>query len=128
MGTKPAIQAKEDKIETRRRSKPVRGKIIYLIVIVAIIGVGSYFSLSQIAPSYVSQATILIEPGEAEISENAGGSQPAAALVDQEALASQVQLLRSRGLAGTVIHQRCDIKSSRFTSAYQRAHLCELGK
>jgi len=103
MGTKPAIQAKEDKIETRRRSKPVRGKIIYLIVIVAIIGVGSYFSLSQIAPSYVSQATILIEPGEAEISENAGGSQPAAALVDQEALASQVQLLRSRGLAGTVI-------------------------
>ena len=105
MGNKPTIHAKDIKIDARNRSKPVRRKIIYLIVIVASIASISYFGLGHVAPSYISRATILIEAGSSEIAETASALQPTAALIGQETLASQVQLLRSRGLASTVIHK-----------------------
>jgi succinoglycan biosynthesis transport protein ExoP len=62
-----------------------------------------YIGLNFVAPRYQAETKILIENGESEITrggESAGGVR---ALVDAEAVASQVQLITSRDLATKVV-------------------------
>ncbi|MCR4281980.1 MAG: Wzz/FepE/Etk N-terminal domain-containing protein [Bauldia sp.] len=81
-------------------------RLPYLIVFIGIVAVGTYFVLAQIAPVYRSGATVIIETGESGLTrttQTAPGE--TATVLDREAIASQVQLIRSRDLAKTVAQQ-----------------------
>ena len=53
-------------------------------------------------PLYKSEATVLIETGELDLTRPSAGGSDAGTILDQEAIASQVQLIRSRDLAAAV--------------------------
>ena len=82
-------------------------KLPYLIVFLGIVAVGTYVGLGQIAPVYKSEATLLIETGESDLTRtsDSGGSQASNVPLDEQAIASQVQLIKSRDLAETVAKQ-----------------------
>lgn len=63
-----------------------------------------YVGLNFVTPRYQAETKILIENGESEITRAGVSSQEARALLDSEAIASQVQLISSRDLATTVIN------------------------
>ena len=75
-------------------------KLPYLVVFMAIVAVGSFVLLGRVEPVYKSGATILIETGESDLTRTLGDQ--GVADLDPEAIASQVQLVRSRDLAETV--------------------------
>ncbi len=81
-------------------------KLPYLIVFLGLVAVGTFVLLGRIAPVYKSEATVLIETGESDLTRtsDSGGAQAGPSLDDQ-AIASQVQLIRSRDLAETVAKQ-----------------------
>src|SRR5665213_1107162 len=72
-----------------------------LIVFVLIVAVATYVALGRIAPQYQSEATILIAAGESDLTRTAQSATDATAL-DEQAITSQVQLIRSRDLAQAV--------------------------
>jgi succinoglycan biosynthesis transport protein ExoP len=79
-------------------------KLPYLIVFLGIVAVGTYVGLGQIPPVYKSEATVLIETGESDLTRtpDSGAGQAGNLPLDEQAIASQVQLIRSRDLAETV--------------------------
>jgi len=72
-----------------------------LIVFVLIVAVATFVALSRIAPQYQSEATILIAAGESDLTRTGQSANDATAL-DEQAITSQVQLIRSRDLAQAV--------------------------
>jgi succinoglycan biosynthesis transport protein ExoP len=64
-----------------------------------------YIGLNFVTPRYQAETKILIESGESDITRADGSSQEVRALLDSEGIASQVQLISSRDLATTVIHE-----------------------
>ena len=78
-------------------------KLPYLIIFIGVFSSGTYVLLGWIAPVYKSEATILIETGESDLTRTtqSGGGQTDT-ILDQQAITSQVQLIRSRDLAQTV--------------------------
>lgn len=72
-----------------------------LIVFLLIVAAASYVGLGTIAPEYKSEATILIAPGESDLTRTAQ-SPTDSTVLDEQAVTSQVQLIRSRDLAQAV--------------------------
>ena len=72
-----------------------------LIVFVLIVAAATYVALGRIAPQYQSEATILIAAGESDLTRTGQSATDATAL-DEQAITSQVQLIRSRDLAEAV--------------------------
>src|SRR5665213_590646 len=72
-----------------------------LIVFVLIVAAATFVALGRIAPQYQSEATILIAAGESDLTRTAQSATDATAL-DEQAITSQVQLIRSRDLAQAV--------------------------
>jgi uncharacterized protein involved in exopolysaccharide biosynthesis len=72
-----------------------------LIVFILIVAVATFVGVGHIAPKYKSEATILIAEGESDLTRT-GQSQTDATALDQQAVTSQVQLIRSRDLAEAV--------------------------
>jgi exopolysaccharide transport family protein len=89
-------------IDVRALVKSLVRALPYVIVFVGLVTAGIYFGLSQFAPRYQAQATILIETGESEFTRTTSTAQGTTVILDQEAVASQVQLLQSRDLARAV--------------------------
>lgn len=102
MNNNIANQSADVEIDVRELLKSLARALPYLIVFVGLVAAGTYFGLGRIAPKYLSQATILIEAGESEFTRSESGAQGTPAILDQEAIASQVQLLQSRDLARAV--------------------------
>jgi uncharacterized protein involved in exopolysaccharide biosynthesis/Mrp family chromosome partitioning ATPase len=72
-----------------------------IIVFLIIVAAATYLGLGKIAPQYKSEATILIAPGESDLTRTA--QSPAdSTVLDEQAVTSQVQLIRSRDLAEAV--------------------------
>jgi len=86
-------------------------KLPYLFVFVTIVAIVTYLVLGHIAPVYKSTATVLIQTGESDLTRTAdSGVGQANSVLDQQAIASQVQLIRSRDLADKV-SQKLDLAS-----------------
>jgi polysaccharide biosynthesis transport protein len=81
-------------------------RLPYLIVFIILVAAGTYFVLGRIAPVYKSEATVFLESGESSLTRTTqtGAGDPGA-VIDDAAIASQVQLIRSRDLAAAVSKQ-----------------------
>ncbi|MCX5493642.1 exopolysaccharide transport family protein [Kaistia dalseonensis] len=77
----------------------------WLVAFVLVVAIALFFGLSLVTPRYTAEAKLLIERGESAITQNAGDTEEARALLDAEGVASQVQLIGSRDLAETVVKQ-----------------------
>jgi polysaccharide biosynthesis transport protein len=97
-----ANQPVDVEIDVRALMRSLVRALPYVFVFVGLVSAGVYFGLSQIAPKYRAQATILIETGESEFTRTTNAAQETSSILDQEAVASQVQLLQSRDLARAV--------------------------
>ena len=89
----------------------------YLIVLMVVVAIGTFLLLSRVTPIYKSEATVLIQPGESNLTRTSDTGADAGAVLDEQAIASQVQLIRSRDLARKVA-ARLDLQSR---PEYQKA-------
>src|SRR6266536_2312280 len=81
-------------------------RLPYLIVFVLIVAVGTYVVLGRVPPVYKSEATVFLESGESNLTRTTQtGAGDATAVFDDAAIASQIQLIRSRDLAAAVSKQ-----------------------
>jgi uncharacterized protein involved in exopolysaccharide biosynthesis len=76
----------------------LRRRLPHLIVFIGLVAFGTYALLAQLAPVYKSETTLLITAGESSLTAPTQTTIDATAL-DQQAITSQVQLIRSRDLA-----------------------------
>jgi uncharacterized protein involved in exopolysaccharide biosynthesis len=83
----------------------LRRRLPYLIVFVGLVAAGTYLLLAQLAPVYKSETTLLITSGESSLTAPTQSSADAATALDQQAITSQVQLIRSRDLALAVVRK-----------------------
>ncbi|PLX39323.1 MAG: succinoglycan transporter [Hyphomicrobiales bacterium] len=75
----------------------------WIIPATVLLGLATAFLLSQMTPRYKGEAKILIESREAVLGgDKQAGAEGDRTLLDQEGIASQVQLLKSRDLARSV--------------------------
>ncbi len=99
----PTATATEMEIDLRALFSTLLRKLPYILVFVLLVGAGTYYGLGLVKPLYTSQTTILIQAGESALTQatqvNPGD---AAAALDEQAITSQVQLIRSRDLAKSV--------------------------
>lgn len=79
-------------------------KLPLLILLAIAAAAGVYYLLNSAAPVYRAETTLLIEGDETDITRT-GDAATTAALLDQQGVASQVQLIRSRDVALAVIGQ-----------------------
>ncbi|WP_164879707.1 GumC family protein [Afifella aestuarii] len=77
----------------------------WLFGLVAIlVGAGTYFGLSLVDPLYTGDARILIEARESPLTRpRDSGAENLTVQLDESAIASQVEVLRSRDIANTII-------------------------
>lgn len=95
--------ASDVEIDVRALLSSLIRTLPYLIGFIVIVSVSTIAILGQIEPRYRSDASILIETGESALTRTtAAGPEQTTAILDQEAISSQVQLIRSRDLAVTV--------------------------
>ena len=95
--------ATDVEIDVRALLSALLRRLPFLVVFVGLVAVGTYMALSRMEPVYKSGATILIEDGESDLTRSTqGGVTTAPTALDQQAIASQVQLILSRDLATTV--------------------------
>jgi uncharacterized protein involved in exopolysaccharide biosynthesis len=80
-------------------------RLPHLIVFMLIVAVATYVALGRIAPQYQSEATILIAPGESDLTRTGQTATADATALDEQAVTSQVQLIRSRDLAVAVANK-----------------------
>jgi succinoglycan biosynthesis transport protein ExoP len=96
--------ATDVEIDFRALLGAIRKRLPYLIVFILIVAIGTYGILSRVAPVYQSETTLLIETGESSLTRPTQGTDATGA-PDQEAITSQVQLIRSRDLALSVVRK-----------------------
>ncbi len=88
----------------------------FILIFTMLAGAGTFYLLSNITPTYKSQTTVLIESGESDVTRSSSTAETAAVL-DREAVASQVQLIRSGDLA-KIVANKLDLESQ---PEYQKA-------
>lgn len=93
------VPATDVEIDFKALLGALRRYLPQLIVFVVLVAIGTYLLLAQIAPVYKSETTLLIQSGETSLTAPAQSAGDAATAVDQQAITSQVQLIRSRDLA-----------------------------
>ncbi len=90
-------------IDARALLRALIRRLPYIVVFVALVGAGTYFGLGYVKPVYKSETTVLIQSGESDLTRtNQGAAASTSSVIDDQAVASQVQLIRSRDLAETV--------------------------
>lgn len=73
-----------------------------LLVLMALVAGGVFYLLSRMPPVYKSEVTLLIETGESDLTRPATATNDVQEPLDEQAIASQVQLIKSRDLARRV--------------------------
>ncbi len=94
--------ATDVEIDVRALLRSLVRALPLLLLIVALVAAGTFYLLSRMAPVYKSEVTVLIETGESDLTRAATAPADTQALFDEQAIASQVQLIRSRDLARRV--------------------------
>lgn len=101
MASRRATGPADVELDIRAMFKSLLRAIPFLIVFTALVAGGTFYLLSTIPPSYTAEAKILIEAGESSLTRSEGGVETIG-ILDREAVASQVQLIRSGDLARVV--------------------------
>ena len=96
-------QAAETEIDLRALFSTLLRKMPFVVVFVLIVTAGTYVLLGKLTPTYTSEVGVLIETGETTLTQttqvNPGDTLTS---LDEQAITSQVQLVRSRDLARSV--------------------------
>ena len=111
-------------IDLRAVFAAVGRSLPWLILLAIVVGAATFTLLSLADPQYRAQTTVLIETGESELTRTADATETAA-LLDQQGIASQVQLIRSRGVALAVINQLNLTEIAEFDPAQQQPSLID---
>lgn len=77
----------------------------WLVPLLALVAVGSYFALSTLPPKYRAEAKVLIEARGSRIDAGQKDAEAERTLLDPEGVTSQVQLISSRDLARRVVQR-----------------------
>jgi tyrosine-protein kinase Etk/Wzc len=101
--------AADVEVDVRAVLKSLLRALPYLIVFAVLVGGGTLYFLSRIPPVYQSEATVLIEAGESDLTRS-DSTAATGTILDKEAIASQVQLIRSGDLA-RVVASKLDLES-----------------
>jgi uncharacterized protein involved in exopolysaccharide biosynthesis len=99
------LPATDVEIDLKALIGALRKRLPQLLVFVGLVAIGTYALLAHIAPVYKSETTLIIQPGESSLTAPTQGAGDAAAALDQQAVTSQVQLIRSRDLALSVVRK-----------------------
>jgi exopolysaccharide transport family protein len=102
MTTRPIPSSVDVEVDVRALFRSLLRALPYLLVITGIIAAGTYLLLSRLSPLYKSEATVLIETGGSDLTRPSAAPGDTSSILDQEAITSQVQLIRSRDLASAV--------------------------
>ncbi|MCW5695519.1 MAG: hypothetical protein KIS96_02170 [Bauldia sp.] len=98
--------ATDVEVDLRAVFRAIRRRFPLFILLALLVGAGVYALLSSMDPRYTAETTILIEPGESDLTRiDAANPQETATLLDEQGIASQVQLIRSRDIARAVIDE-----------------------
>jgi uncharacterized protein involved in exopolysaccharide biosynthesis/Mrp family chromosome partitioning ATPase len=117
MTNRPLPPATDVELDVRALLMSLVRALPYLIVLLVAVAIGTFLLLSRVTPIYKSEATILIQSGESSLTRTADAGGDAGAVLDEQAIASQVQLIRSRDLARRVA-AKLDLQSR---PEYQKA-------
>jgi uncharacterized protein involved in exopolysaccharide biosynthesis len=74
----------------------------WIVPVLVVVAVGAYAGLSMVPPKYRAEAKVIIEARGVRIDPNRTDTEAERSLLDQEGVASQVQLISSRDLARRV--------------------------
>ena len=97
------VPATEMEIDLRALFSTLLRKLPYILVFVLVVAGGTYYGLSHLKPTYTSETTILIQVGESNLTQTTQvNPDQTATNLDEQAITSQVQLIRSRDLATSV--------------------------
>src|SRR5262245_51030142 len=105
MTNRPLQPATDVELDVRALLMSLVRALPYLIVLTAIVAVGTFVLLSRIPPIYKSEATVLIQSGESSLTRTSDTAAEPSTNLDEQAIASQVQLIRSRDVARKVAGQ-----------------------
>jgi uncharacterized protein involved in exopolysaccharide biosynthesis/Mrp family chromosome partitioning ATPase len=100
MASQPVSQSGEVELGAIVRSLLRASPLI--IILAGLVGACTFYSLGKLDPVYTAESKILIATGESDVTRSAAETEATRALLDQEGVASQVQLIRSRDLARNV--------------------------
>ena len=93
----------EMEIDLRALFSTLLRKLPYIIVFVVLVTAGAYVGLGKLTPTYTSEVTILFGSGGSNLTQATQASPAdATTALDEQAITSQVQLVRSRDLAKSV--------------------------
>ena len=102
MTNRPLPPATDVELDIRALLMSLVRALPYLIVLVGIVAIGTFVLLSRVAPIFKSEATVLIQSGESSLTRTSDTPAEPGLVLDDQAIASQVQLIRSRDLARKV--------------------------
>jgi uncharacterized protein involved in exopolysaccharide biosynthesis len=93
----------EMEIDLRALFSALAKRLPFIVIFALLCAIGAYFLLNRVTPTYTSEAAILIQTGESALTQTTqvDPNQTLTAL-DEQAITSQVQLIRSRDLAQQV--------------------------
>src|SRR5262249_23206408 len=105
MTNRPLPPATDPELGVHHRPLSLVRALSYLIVLSGIVAVVTFVVVSRIPPIYKSEATVLIESGESGLTRTSDAAADASTSFDEQVIASQVQLIRSRDIARKVAAQ-----------------------
>lgn len=124
MSTSP-IARSDVEIDARALFGAFFRRLPFIVVFAALVGAATWYGLSRVTPLYLSETTVLLEPGEAGLTRTTATGEINTAL-GREAIQSQVQLIRSRDLGKAVV-ARLDLQSrAEFVPARETNWLTDL--
>ena len=112
------MQSAQDDIDLTSMLAALRRSIWRILAATAILGIATYFVLGLVAPTFKSTAQVILEPSGRDLLRPQGESAPAAETkVDENEVASQVEVMRSRDLlvkvgASERLEQRTEFNGS----------------
>jgi len=109
-------------IDLRALFSTLLRKLPLIVLFVALVSVGAFFGLKALPPSYTSEVSILIDGGDGGLTDatQASAEQTMTGL-DEQAITSQVQLVRSRDLARSVAEKLDLASKAEFNPALRSA-------
>ncbi|HVY20041.1 MAG TPA: exopolysaccharide transport family protein [Bauldia sp.] len=113
MENQPA-PATDVEIDFKALVAALRQRLPQLIVFIGLVAVGTYALLAQLAPVYKSETTLIIQSGETSLTAPTQTAADTTTSLDQQAITSQVQIIRSRDLALAVARKLDLIHKSEF--------------
>ncbi len=128
----PVSRMTDTEVDVRLLGRALLRALPWILIASLLAGAAIFAVLSIIKPTYKADAKILIESGESSITRPAGDAADTQAMLAQEGISSQVQLIRSRELALTVVRKldlasRAEFNESAGLGAMIGRYLASLG-